>query len=245
VATQEHRERLVCMGESPHRILVAGSVALDRFVLHRPLPAAQLRSQFPEGKVLDGYALLIFHPVDAESGQAGGQFRSILSALRSAGIPVCASFPNTDPGNAAIREAMAEHWNDVDCWFFQNLERDLFLSLYKGARFIIGNSSSGILEAASVPLPAINVGLRQRGRMAGPNVLFCEPDESSISKAIAQAESPAFRAGIAHIVNPYGTGNSCASALRFLLETDFRAWRGKTEDPIAIAQAWQGAGHGG
>lgn len=233
VACEQHRDRLVAMGEHPRRIFVAGSVALDRFLAHRQPGASDLRALLPAGKSLDGYALLIFHPVDAERMQAGAQFEMILAQLRARGIPVCASFPNSDPGNDGIRAVMARHEGEADCWFFRNLDRESFLSVYKGARFLIGNSSSGILEAASVPLPAINVGLRQRGRFAGPNVLFCEADAASVRAAIDQASDPAFRAGIRTMRNPYGDGRSVERAVRYLLQTDFGTGRAKVEDPLA------------
>lgn len=235
VATQEHRQRLRAMGESDERIFVAGSVALDRFVAHRPLDADELRGLFPAGKMMDGYALLIFHPVDAERDLAGRQFEMILQELRARGIPVCASFPNTDPGNHLVRAAMARHQNEPDCWFFTNLERTQFLSVYKGARFIIGNSSSGILEAASVPLPAINVGLRQRGRAAGANVVFCDADPQSIQEAVSRVEAPAFRAAMAHMHNPYGMGRSCELALKYILDHDFSRLQAKVEDPLRLS----------
>ena len=237
VATEQHRERLVAMGEHPRRIFKAGSVALDRFVAHEQPDAQGLKALMPPGKALDGYALLIFHPVDAEREQAGPQFETILAELRNRGIPVCASYPNSDPGNDAIRAVMACHEHEADCWFFRNLDRQPFLSVYKGARFLIGNSSSGILEAASVPLPAINVGLRQRSRAAGDNVVFCDADAASVGRAIDQVLDPAFQARIAGMRNPYGDGRSCEAAVRYLLDTDFRTQRAKVEDPLDAASA--------
>lgn len=232
VATEEHARRLVAMGEARRRVFVAGSVALDRFVAH-PAPTPQvLHALLPAGKALDGYALLIFHPVDAERAEAAAQFEAILAELRARGIPVCVSSPNSDPGNAALRSVIARYQDAPDFWFFRNLPREQFLSLYKGARFIIGNSSSGVIEAASVPLPAINVGLRQRGRAAGANVVFCDADAPSIGRAIDQVEAPAFRASIAGMRNPYGDGRSCEAAARYLLTTDFAAMRAKVEDPL-------------
>ncbi|HVZ45352.1 MAG TPA: UDP-N-acetylglucosamine 2-epimerase [Ramlibacter sp.] len=246
VATDEQRRRLRAMGESAHRIVVAGSVALDRFVAHRAPTPTELKQLLPPDKSLDGYALLIFHPVDAEREHAGEQFETILRQLRDRGIPVCASYPNTDPGNASIRNAMAKYEHEPDCWFFHNLAREPFLSVYKSASFLIGNSSSGILEAASIPLPVVNVGLRQRGRAAGANVVFCDADAQSIGDAIDGVRSEAFRAGIAGMENPYGRGDSCRRAVRFLLETDFAAIRAKIEDPLTLTnpnERTPGAGH--
>ena len=192
----------------------------------------ELFARFPDGKKLDGYALLIFHPVDAEDQLAGRQFESILLALRDQGIPVAGSYPNTDPGHSGIVEVTQRYEMEQDCWFFKNLERDWFLSLYRHARFIIGNSSSGILEVTIVPLPAINVGLRQKGRLAGANVIFCEADRAAIRQSISQASRPAFREAVSRMTNLYGDGRSTEKAYDYIKSTDFLAMRFKTEDPL-------------
>ena len=96
-----------------------------------------------------------------------------------------------------------------------------------------------------MPLAAINVGLRQRGRAAGANVVFCDADPASIEQAIAQVDNPAFKAGVRNMTNPYGAGQSCAAALKFVLESDFAQWQAKIEDPIALlGGAAKGAAHG-
>jgi UDP-N-acetylglucosamine 2-epimerase len=116
------------------------------------------------------------------------------------------------------------------------LRRVEFIALYKHAQFIIGNSSSGILEAASVPIPAVNVGLRQRGRRAGANVLFVDADRGSIRKGIAAAQDPKLRQSILAMTNPYGDGQSCAKAYNLIVNTDFASIVQKIEDPLdAIA----------
>ena len=126
----------------------------------------------------------------------------------------------------------SEFANEPRFRFYRALERSRFISLYKHARFIIGNSSSGIIEAASVPIPAINVGLRQRGRLAGRNVIFVGVDRDSVRRAIATAQDPAFRASIADMLNPYGDGQSCARAYELIVNTDFSRLLHKTEDAL-------------
>ena len=240
VSIEEHRQRLISIGENPDRIFVSGSIALDKFRRLKPMSTEELFARFPDGKKLDGYALLIFHPVDAEDQLAGQQYENILLALREHGIPVAGSYPNTDPGHSGIVEVTQRYEMEQDCWFFKNLERDWFLSLYRHARFIIGNSSSGILEAASVPLPAINVGLRQKGRLAGANVIFSEADRAAIGESISQASRPAFRDEVSRMINLYGDGRSTEKAYNYIKSTDFFAMRFKTEDPLCATDAEPG-----
>lgn len=237
VSIEEHKKRLISIGEDPARIFVAGSIALDKFVQFKPLPGPELMARFPPEKDLRGYALLIYHPVDGEADQAGVYFGNILTALRDCNIPVACSYPNTDPGYGNIVAQIERHANDRDRWFFRNLEREWFLSLYRHASFIIGNSSSGILEAASIPLPAINVGRRQRGRLAGENVLFCDSDLGSIRQAIAAVAQPGFRSSVSRMQNLYGDGRSAAKAYDFLKRTDFAALQPKITDPLSLWMA--------
>ncbi len=201
------------------------------------MSAEDLFARFPEGKKLDGYALVIFHPVDAEDHLAGQQFENILLALRDHGIPVAGSYPNTDPGHSEIIEVTQRYEMAQDCWFFKNLDRHWFLSLYSHARFIIGNSSSGILEAASIPLPAINVGLRQKGRLAGGNVIFCDAGRAAIRESITHASRPDFRDAVSRMTNLYGHGQSTEKAYHYIKSTDFFAMRFKTEDPLCVTDA--------
>jgi UDP-hydrolysing UDP-N-acetyl-D-glucosamine 2-epimerase len=232
VSIEEHRRRLISIGENPSRIFVSGSIALDKFRQLKPMSMQELSGKFPRGKKLDGYALLIFHPVDAEENLAGRHYENILLALRDLGIPVAGSYPNTDPGHSRIVEITQRYEMQPDCWFFKNLEREWFLSLYKHAQFIIGNSSSGILEAASIPLPAINVGLRQKGRLAGRNVILCDADRAAIRGAISRALQPDFRDSVSRMTNLYGDGNSSEKAYQYLKRTNFAAMLFKTEDPL-------------
>jgi UDP-N-acetylglucosamine 2-epimerase (non-hydrolysing)/GDP/UDP-N,N'-diacetylbacillosamine 2-epimerase (hydrolysing) len=234
VSIDEHRQRLIAMGESPARIFVAGNIALDKFLEHRPMTPKELFSRLPKDKELDGYALLIYHPVDAEKGDAGAYFQNILETLLEMKISVCASFPNTDPGNHTIIEVIRRYENHHRLWFYRNLERDLFLSLYKNACFLIGNSSSGIMEAASIPLGVVNVGLRQRGRLAGNNVVFCDSDRASIRQAVEKVLSPSMREQLCSIKNLYGDGYSCNRAYEFLKNADFRLICVKSEDPLDL-----------
>jgi UDP-hydrolysing UDP-N-acetyl-D-glucosamine 2-epimerase len=235
VSIDQHKQRLLKMGESADRIFVAGSIALDKFVQHRSGTYEEARRLLPEGKSLDGYAMVIYHPVDQEKADAGVCFENILLALKKSGIPAILSYPNSDPGNHLIIEKIAQYENDPAFWFYKNLDRETFLSLYKQARFLIGNSSSGILEAASIPLGVINVGLRQRGRYCGDNVLFCENVKEDIEKSIEQMLSNVFQGNIATMKNPYGDGNSCKKVYELIKTTDFSKLLKKTEDPLEMS----------
>jgi UDP-N-acetylglucosamine 2-epimerase len=182
----------------------------------------------------DDYALVLFHPNPSEIDVAGSICRDILLELKAAGLGACIGFPNTDAANRDIIEVYEGFRNEPRFFLYRNLRRREFISLYKRARFIIGNSSSGIVEAASVPIPAVNVGSRQIGRSAGHNVLFVDANRQSIRKGIAAAQDPHFRQSILGMANPYGDGLSCAKAYNLIINTDFSALLQKVEDPLDL-----------
>lgn len=235
VSIDEHKQRLLKMGESDGRIFVAGSIALDKFVQHCIGAPAETKTLLPEGKRLDGYAMVIYHPVDQEKADAGEYFENILLALKESGIPAVVSYPNSDPGNHLIIEKITQYRDDPAFWFYKNLDRQDFLYLYKQARFLIGNSSSGILEAASIPLALINVGLRQNGRYCGDNVLFCDNSKEGIGKSISYIFSDIFQKNLAEMGNPYGDGNSCKRVYELIKTNDFSKLLKKIEDPLEMS----------
>jgi len=147
---------------------------------------------------------------------------------------VFASAPNTDPGNRQILHAIEHLAHHPQVHFYKTLPRDLFVSLFKQAKLIIGNSSAGIMEAASIPIPAVNVGRRQRGRLAGSNVLFSDSDRTSIEAAVATALSEGFQREIAPIRNIYGDGHSAATAYELITTIPFRDFLKKPEDPLEV-----------
>jgi UDP-hydrolysing UDP-N-acetyl-D-glucosamine 2-epimerase len=235
VTIDEHRQRLLSMGEPDSRIRVIGNVSLDNFVHHQALTRQELQELIGLPATMAGHAIVLFHPDPSEKGIAATIVERILQSLKINGIPGCVGYPNTDPSNRDIIDVIEKYRSDENFYFYRNLNRNQFISMYKHASFIIGNSSSGILEAASIPIPAINVGLRQKGRLAGENVIFCDSDEPAINTAIAMACSPAFLERINGMVNPYGCGDSAEKAYRMLMELDLKAMRLKTEDALVLA----------
>ena len=127
-------------------------------------------------------------------------------------------------------DVIQKYKNDKNFYFYKNLPRDKFLSIYKNSKLIIGNSSSGIIESASIPVPAINVGLRQKGRLSNGNVIFTDSDRNSISKAIEKALSKNFIYGFNE--NLYGDGKSAIRAYKIIKNNDFKKFLYKQNDPL-------------
>jgi UDP-N-acetylglucosamine 2-epimerase len=126
--------------------------------------------------------------------------------------------PNNDAGGERIRSFVLDGTRSKDA-IHVNLDREKFLALMANADWMIGNSSSGILEAPSFSLPAINIGRRQADRFRGENVIDSEIDRTSIKNAIARAENPTFRSSIQGMLNPYGHGDAAKKIVSILEST--------------------------
>ena len=234
VALPEHKRRLVRMGELAKRVHVTGNIALDRFVNFTPISLLEIQEKLNLDENLEKFALLIFHPVTKEKDRVDEYFENILSNLDARKIKTFVSYPNIDPGNQKLISVIERYTKNTNFIFYKNLERDLFLSIYKHASFIIGNSSSGICEAASVRIPAINVGLRQTGRYADENVVFCGTEYQQISDALDKIHTDTFKKAMLNLKNSYGDGKSAPKAYKIIKDCDFKSLVSKEEDPLQV-----------
>jgi UDP-hydrolysing UDP-N-acetyl-D-glucosamine 2-epimerase len=235
VSIENHARRLACLGEDPRRIHVIGSVALDKFVAEPQLDRATTLSGIgAKPHAISGVplAILIFHPVDQERERASEYVCGAVGALIERGYHVLIGAPNADPGNAVLINVMQRLAQAPEVTFYGNTARAIFVNLMRHAALMVGNSSAGLLEAASVGLPVINLGERQRGRLCGCNVVFSDGDTRSFHAALDRVASEEFRAGMRTLVNPYGDGHSEARAVDLLKKIDFNALLKKTEDPL-------------
>ena len=234
VTLEEHKKRLIRMGESSKRIFVTGNISLDKFVSYKPMPKSEIQKYFEIEKSFNEFALMIFHPVTEEIEKVDEYFENILKNLEQRNINTFVSYPNVDPGNQKLLKVIVKYKENKNFIFYKNLDRDIFMSIYKHAKFIIGNSSSGICESASLKIPAINVGLRQTGRYADENVIFCGTNYYDISNSLDKALSKEFLKNLKDLKNSYGNGNSAIKAYKIIKSTDFKSMIAKVEDPLKV-----------
>jgi UDP-hydrolysing UDP-N-acetyl-D-glucosamine 2-epimerase len=216
VSTEAYARRVIQLGEEPWRVLVCGAPSLDNLKTTPLLDPAALRARF--GLDLPAAFLLVtFHPVTLEYEQSDWHIRELLAALSAQDLPPLFTLPNADTGGrriiAAIRDYVGSH---PAALMADNLGTQGYFSLMARAAAMVGNSSSGILEAASFRLPVVNIGTRQEGRLRAANVIDTGYEREAILGAIQQATSPAFRAGLAALENPYGDGRAAERILQAL-----------------------------
>lgn len=207
-ATRDAARRIAQLGEEPWRITLAGAPALDRLKYFRPLSAAALERQF--GLDLSRPVLLAtYHPATLEFEHTANHVAAFLGGISDSGLPAVFTLPNADTAGsviaAAVRRFVAAHREHR---LVENFGAEAYFSMMGIAAAMVGNSSSGLVEAPSFGLPAVNIGSRQRGRLRAGNVIDVAPQRRLIAAAIRRATGSRFRAAARRVKNPYGDGRA-------------------------------------
>lgn len=204
VATAASRTRLIRMGERADHVFVTGAPGLDGL---RAL-AARARTELCDGVGFDStrrVALVVFHPVLQEAHEAGRQMEELLHAVLHVGAQIICLEPNADAGGLAVRNALNRFRDHQDIRVYTHLPREKYVSWMAAADVMVGNSSSGIIEAATFGLSVVNVGSRQQFRERSEGILDVPAERGAISAAIQRT----FLADFAKPTkNVYGDGNA-------------------------------------
>lgn len=219
-STEEYRRRVIQLGESPDRVFNVGAIGVENALKTRLLGREDLEKSlnFPLDKP---YAVVTFHPVTLEQETAGDQYAEVLKAFEAhPELQYIITKANADRDGRVINqmtdEFTAKHKNAVS---FDSLGKVRYLSALKYAALVIGNSSSGIIEAPSFNIPTINIGDRQKGRLQAESVLNCVPETAAVSEAIKKAMSKDFHQEGEPVVNPYGDGNTTEKIIDVIKKT--------------------------
>lgn len=224
---EAHRENLIKLGEDDWRIFVVGNPALDRIIKTPILNKNDIFISLGAiEKNITDYCVLIQHSIITQVDQQSKHIRITLNAILDSGIHCFINYPNSDPGTTDIIKAYEEYSNKYPDNFtlFKNLDRNHYINLLRNADFLIGNSSSGLVEVASFKLAAINVGERQRGRLHGENVIFVDNNFNEIKEAIQKVLfNGEFKERLSKVTNLYGDGNSSEKIIRVLSQIDLNS----------------------
>lgn len=203
-----YARRIIQMGEEPWRVVVSGAPSLDNLHNMRVLSRKELEEQYSLD--LGRPTLLVtYHPVTLEYDQAEIQIRALLNALEKAKMGVIFTYPNADTHGRRIIQRIREFATRFEnAKVIMNIGIQGYFSLMNYVMAMVGNTSSGIIEAASFKLPVINIGNRQRGRLHGRNVIDVGYSDHEILSGILKAMSQEFRDSLVNLVNPYGDGHA-------------------------------------
>jgi UDP-N-acetylglucosamine 2-epimerase (hydrolysing) len=207
VSNEEAAARLIQMGEIPDSIHVIGSPDMDVMV-SADLPGLDEVKRHYEIPY-DEYGIIMFHPVTTELDKIKMAAVNLFDAAKQSALNYVVVYPNNDMGSDYILEAIHGLNGDSHFRVFPSIRFESFLTLLQSSRLILGNSSAGIREAPFYGVPTVNVGSRQFGRSANPNILHCSYEADSISNAIRLA----MEAGRFESMHTFGVG---CSDLRFI-----------------------------
>jgi GDP/UDP-N,N'-diacetylbacillosamine 2-epimerase (hydrolysing) len=207
-ATLKSAERVIKMGEDKWRVHMVGSPALDN-ILNEPTLSPEALAERLKIDLSRPLILLIQHPVTTQVDEATNQMRETLEAIVEIASPTVLLYPNSDAGGRRMIEVIKEFEKFAFIKTFPSLPRQEYLSLMKAAGVMVGNSSSGIIEAPSFGLPAVNIGIRQEGRERGKNVIDVGHNKREIIKAINKALTDReFLVEVKKRQSPYGDGKA-------------------------------------
>lgn len=217
VAAEPYRARVIRMGTPPERVFTVGAPGLDALVAGAAVDPAALSGL---GLALDGaYALATWHPPTATGEDPVAGLSAILTALEARpDLPVIWTYPNADNGGRAIIAAL-ERWvaaNRARAVAVPSLGFARYRAALAGAAVVLGNSSSGVIEAPSFGVPVLNIGDRQAGRLAADSVRHVAAEAGAILTALDHALRPEARAEAAQAINPYGRGKAAEAMLAIL-----------------------------
>jgi GDP/UDP-N,N'-diacetylbacillosamine 2-epimerase (hydrolysing) len=209
-STEQYRQRVIQLGENPDFVFNVGAIGIDNIRNTSLLSRRELEREL--GLVFKKRVFLVtFHPVTLEDDTTEGQFRRLLAALdKFPDATTVFTKANADTHGRIINRLIDGYQQERPgrARGFDNLGQRHYLSLLKAVSVVIGNSSSGIIEAPSLKTPTVNIGDRQKGRIKAASVIDCEPTEASIVKAIRRVETAQFRRKLESLVNPYGNGGT-------------------------------------
>ena len=234
-AADPYRDRVVQMGENPEMVFQVGAIGLDNFE-RLPLLSSEELSQALDFDVTgNAVVLCTYHPVTLSDDSPEELLAPIFEAFESlAGTRVVFTKGNADTGgremNRLIDEFVARHPDRMAS--FASLGQERYLSMLRAAAVVVGNSSSGIVEAPAAGIPTVNIGDRQKGRLRAPSILDVDNDSKAILQAIERALSADYRRVAAQKASPFGEPGASSLIVRTLAEIDLESMRSKRFYPV-------------
>jgi UDP-hydrolysing UDP-N-acetyl-D-glucosamine 2-epimerase len=224
VAAEPYRQRVIQLGEHPDRVFNVGAPGLDQLfecdLIDRSAVARELG--IPADR---GFLLVTLHPTTARPDSDGVAVRALLEALdRVPDRSIVFTGVNSDPGHSVIGAAVRDFVDRSGgrARLFVSLGSCRYVSALRHADAVVGNSSSGLIEAPALGTPTVNVGDRQAGRLRAASVVDCEPTSEDVAAALERVLAPDFREQTQNVLPPYGRGGASAKIAEILLHFDFR-----------------------
>lgn len=218
-STDEYRNRVVQLGEHPERVYNVGAIGIENILNEKLFSKEELENEL-EISLSKPYVVVTFHPVTLENNSSEKQIESLLEVCKEY-KSLCFIFTktNADAEGRIINQFIDKYaMRNENVVAFTSLGMRRYLSALKYSLMIIGNSSSGLLEAPSFGIPTVNIGDRQKGRLQASSVINCEPTHEGIRQAVELALSAGFLQKVKKTVNPYGNGDTSNKVVEVIKE---------------------------
>ena len=217
-ATEEYRNRVIQLGEDPKRVFNTGGMGIESIKKLKLFSKNKLEKSIGF-KLKKKNILITFHPVTLEKNTSKKQFQELLNAIKELNdTGIIFTKTNSDLNGNIINQMIDQFTKKYpkNSIGFTSLGQLRYLSLMKYVDAVVGNSSSGLLEAPSFKIGVINIGDRQKGRIRGKNVIDCLPNKKSIQKSLVKLYSKNFQMLLKKVKNPYNNGTSSKKIIRVL-----------------------------
>jgi len=215
-ATKKSYTRIIKMGENKNNVFLVGSPSIDEIKSNNISNLKELEKKYGI-KFLGDEILLLYHPVTTEIENTEKQISMILNTIQKFNKTIIAIAPNSDAGNNIIFSKYKEFSNKFNYFkMFKSIPREDFLGFLKYSGVLVGNSSSGMIEASYFKIPIINIGIRQNGREKGKNVIsLIKPNHISLQKSLVRALNMK-KSTHSDYQKIYGEGNSSEKIIDLL-----------------------------
>lgn len=216
VTNEESRRRVIQLGENPARVFNFGSTSIDNILAVADMDKEAALNSI--GLDLCQYVLCTYHPVTIEEGKVEVQIEAFIKAIKAfPDMQFVVTKSNADQGGAKINELL-DKTVLPNLHVYASLGVRRYLSLMKHAELVLGNSSSGIIEAPALHVPTVNIGARQRGRLQSESIINCGESDVEIVQGIERAMSHEHREKCRHITSPYGDGHAASRIAKKVVE---------------------------
>jgi len=218
VALDDYRRRVIQLGERPESVFTVGGLGIDG-MLRQPLLSRDALERSLGLKFNRRNLLVTFHPATLENASPEAQMEELLQALDALEeTQLIFTMPNADTGGRALMSMVDKFVaaRPERAKAFASLGQQRYLSCLQFVDGVVGNSSSGVLEAPSFGIGTIDIGDRQRGRLKAASVIECAPQREQIAAALQRMYAPDFQASLREVKNPYGDGGASARILSVL-----------------------------
>ncbi len=222
-ATDIYRKRVIQMGEMPKNVYCVGGLGVDNINFSDLYTKSELEKKL-RIKFLKNTIIVTYHPETLKKNSSSSNLKNLFSALKKLkGTTIIFTMPNFDIESNVIYNLIKKFISKrKNCYLFKSLGQKKYFSCCKYSNFMIGNSSSGLLEMPTFKKFSINIGERQTGRIKAKSVIDCNSNTKSIMKAINFALEPANQKKIKDVVNPYGKGGASKKIINVLKSKNFK-----------------------